>query len=192
MEKKTDRRILRTIRMLDDAMMELLEKKPVSEIGVTELCQQADINRNTFYCHYNTPQDVLRHLEARMMERIGDAISSVSNSVEASEAVLVALSSDKRLAGVLLSENAGNHFSSRLFSLAEKCALNIMQRESSKLCSNYQAMLSDFTVAGGAAIVKRWAKTGMEEPPEDVAMFIRTVCNLGSQEMQNNPEQRFQ
>ena len=47
--RKTDRRILRTRRMIDEAMMALLAEKSISEISITALCERADINRNTFF-----------------------------------------------------------------------------------------------------------------------------------------------
>ncbi len=41
----------------------LLKKKNIREISVNELCEAAEINRTTFYRHYQTPHDVLIDIE---------------------------------------------------------------------------------------------------------------------------------
>ena len=46
-----DRRIRRTRRQLQRAMLELLQEKDVRSITVQEMTQRADINRGTFYAH---------------------------------------------------------------------------------------------------------------------------------------------
>jgi AcrR family transcriptional regulator len=48
----TDPRILRSRRMLMDAMATLLIKKEFEEISVQEIADEATLNRATFYLHY--------------------------------------------------------------------------------------------------------------------------------------------
>jgi AcrR family transcriptional regulator len=48
----TDPRILRSRRMLMDALAKLLMKKEFEEISVQEIADQATLNRATFYLHY--------------------------------------------------------------------------------------------------------------------------------------------
>ena len=49
MDKREDRRISMTKRMLKEAMTELLREKDIYHIAVRELCERADVNRTTFY-----------------------------------------------------------------------------------------------------------------------------------------------
>ena len=51
MEKKTDRRVLRTRKMLLEGLTDLLKEKDIKDISVKELADYADINRCTFYLH---------------------------------------------------------------------------------------------------------------------------------------------
>jgi AcrR family transcriptional regulator len=48
----TDPRILRSRRMLMDALAKLLKTKEFEEISVQEIADEATLNRNTFYLHY--------------------------------------------------------------------------------------------------------------------------------------------
>src|SRR4029077_20294218 len=48
----TDPRILRSRRMLMDALVKLLMKKEFDDISVQEIADEATLNRGTFYLHY--------------------------------------------------------------------------------------------------------------------------------------------
>jgi len=55
---KTDLRVLKTKDALHAGLVALLKTKPLEKITITELCQQAKINRGTFYLHYQEINDV--------------------------------------------------------------------------------------------------------------------------------------
>ena len=69
MEHRENQRVQLTKRLLKEALLKILEEKPLGQINVSELCRVADINRATFYKHYAIPQDVLREIE---MEIVAD------------------------------------------------------------------------------------------------------------------------
>ena len=48
MEKKEDRRVTMTRRMLKEALTELLRETDIYHVSIRELCQRADINRTTW------------------------------------------------------------------------------------------------------------------------------------------------
>ncbi|MCD7797111.1 MAG: TetR/AcrR family transcriptional regulator [Clostridiales bacterium] len=48
-----------TARKMDNAFLELMEKKSFEYITVTEICKKAGVNRSTFYLHYETVADLL-------------------------------------------------------------------------------------------------------------------------------------
>lgn len=188
--EKTDRRILRTLRNLDDALMSLLEEKPLSQIGVTELCERADINRNTFYSHYSNPDEILRRLEQQLLAQIGDSLAETSSSEQATEAVLKALYTHKRLAAALLSDNAASDVVYTIMESARSRTLSKANRHEHRVSTPYRILMSEFSLGGGAAVVKRWAADGMQQSPEDVAKLIRIMGNYGAEGLQqgNYPE----
>lgn len=53
MAKQSDRRIAKTKRAINEAFLCLLKQKNLNRITVTELSALADINKGTFYLHYN-------------------------------------------------------------------------------------------------------------------------------------------
>jgi AcrR family transcriptional regulator len=44
---------------MDEAFLELIEKKDFAYITVKEICEKAGVNRSTFYLHYETLSDLL-------------------------------------------------------------------------------------------------------------------------------------
>lgn len=67
---KQDLRIAVTKRMIREALLRLLEAKPIDKIKVNELCQESGVNRATFYRHYETIQDVLHEIELEFIRQM--------------------------------------------------------------------------------------------------------------------------
>ena len=47
-----DRRIEKSKRALRAAFLQLRAKKSLQDVKISELCQIADVNKTTFYAHY--------------------------------------------------------------------------------------------------------------------------------------------
>src|ERR1700744_3940753 len=69
----TDPRIVRSRRMLMDALVKLLDKKEFEDISVQDIADEATLNRATFYLHYPDKNALLQAMtDARfrsLMER---------------------------------------------------------------------------------------------------------------------------
>jgi hypothetical protein len=59
MDKKIDLRILKTKKVLYDALEELMKNQSFEEIKVSDICSLALINRSTFYAHYTDKYELL-------------------------------------------------------------------------------------------------------------------------------------
>ena len=56
---KSESKYFSTAKKMDQAFLELLEKKDFEYITIKEICQKADVNRSTFYLHYEDIGDLL-------------------------------------------------------------------------------------------------------------------------------------
>ena len=52
--KKTESRYFYTAKLMDEALLLILEKKDIEFITVKEICEKAGVNRSTFYLHYDS------------------------------------------------------------------------------------------------------------------------------------------
>ena len=77
-EIKADRRILKTKKAIYEALVELMQKKKLNSITVTELAAQADINRKTFYTYYSTVNDVLDEGINELITSLKDLLCAMS------------------------------------------------------------------------------------------------------------------
>ena len=69
--KKEDLRITKTKQSIKEAFIELVKKKGYNKVSVTDIVRFANINRNTFYLHYEDKEDLAKHLlndSAKRME----------------------------------------------------------------------------------------------------------------------------
>ena len=67
--KKSESRYFNTALRMDQAFLELLEKKDMEYITVKEICEAAGVNRSTFYLHYETIGDLLAESVQSMNEQ---------------------------------------------------------------------------------------------------------------------------
>lgn len=56
---KSESKYFNTAIRMDEALLSLLEKKDLPYITVKEICEKAEVNRSTFYLHYETIDDLL-------------------------------------------------------------------------------------------------------------------------------------
>lgn len=56
---KSESKYFNTAIKMDLALISLLKKKPFDYITVSEICEEAGVNRSTFYLHYETIGDLL-------------------------------------------------------------------------------------------------------------------------------------
>lgn len=68
--KKVDRRTIRTKRAILKALFDLIDEKDASKITITELANRADIDRKTFYLHYDSIQAVISEVEDNLVNTV--------------------------------------------------------------------------------------------------------------------------
>ena len=71
----SDRRIRYTKQVLKDSLFELMKCTPVENITVKELCARADINRATFYAHYDTLTALLEEIEVEKSRELFETLN---------------------------------------------------------------------------------------------------------------------
>jgi len=67
---KENLRVVITKKMLKEALLRILETKDINAVKINELCLEAEVNRATFYRHYETPYDILAEIEEDMIHEM--------------------------------------------------------------------------------------------------------------------------
>jgi AcrR family transcriptional regulator len=68
--KSADRRVLRTCRMIKQALADLMHTKRYEDITVQDIIDRADVGRSTFYAHYTDKEQAAQDILEEMMDSI--------------------------------------------------------------------------------------------------------------------------
>ena len=181
---KTDRRILYTKMVLRESLLELMREKPIGKITPTEICRRADINRNTFYAHYLSPESLLTSIQDELYAEINRSLTDSptdGNVLGMLTEILKAIRKNGDLCKVLFSERGDKDFLRRIVNIArEKCVA--AWRAAGMTAEGGQVeMLYNYSAGGIVAVIEGWIREGMASSPEEVAHFIAKASAYGQQ-----------
>ena len=185
-EKKEDRRVRRTKKLLTQALTQLLQEKQINEITVKDLTDLADMNRGTFYLYYKDMFDMLEKIEDGMFEAL-DAIVSLHEHDDVSQQtkpILLDLfrfiQDNQEMCRVLLSPHGDMNFLHRLNEVVrEKClkAWPNIRKEKGEADFDYHY---SFVVFGCAGIIRAWVNRNCSESAEKMAEMAYGMILRGS------------
>lgn len=171
-EQKVDRRVLYTKMFLREALLELMREKPIAKITTTELCQRAGINRNTFYTHYQSVEELLASIEDELFVKVRGTMErliveqKISNLIEE---ICIVIAEHFELSRILLSENGDTEFLTRLISLAHDQTLLAWRKSGMQVDDAFLEIMYTYSVYGSVAIIRNWVRQGMPQPPKTLA-----------------------
>lgn len=70
-----NRNALRSIRLLEEALTLLIAEKPYDKITVTDITRRADLNRGTFYAHFQSVDQLMDQTMDDLTERLSASLS---------------------------------------------------------------------------------------------------------------------
>ena len=158
-EIKADRRIIKTKKAIYEALVELMQKKKLNSITVTELAAQADINRKTFYTYYSTVNDVLDEGINELITSLKDLLCAMSEdynmfSPQTLFAFLNTIMSDADIARNLFASDNG----SLLFNRLQKALQETLLKELTDMNvpSEQYPLISNFVAGGMVSAYYEW------------------------------------
>lgn len=77
MEKTEYRNSIRSRKLICEALLELMNEKPLEKITVTDIAKRADVNRGTFYLHYDNINDVISELQNALIAQMDQYFSDL-------------------------------------------------------------------------------------------------------------------
>lgn len=174
-----DARVRYTKMIIQQSFLELLQKKHVTRITVTELCQKAQINRAIFYKHYLDVPDLFEKIEEELFDGIRKAFSEATMDWEG---VLVSMlhytRQEKERYFALGGANGDPELMAKSFQVCYESIFPMMSRELEGMEENEKQMLYQFLSYGGGGILTWWIHDGMREAPEKVAQYLIKVCGI--------------
>lgn len=182
-EKKDDRRVRYTKMVLKESFIKLLEKKEISQITIKEICENADINRATFYAHYSDQYDLLKKIEDELLDNVNaylaelDQIDKMSN-VLITEKIFEYIKENAQLCKMLLSERGDFSFQKKVMALVYDKIISELT-DYHKISKEDAEYVYSFTITGCVGIVQKWLDDDMKKSAHFMAeMVIKLTLGL--------------
>lgn len=181
-DENIDRRILKTKRAMRNAVWALMKEKNLSEITITELCQKAEVNRKTFYIHYNTPFDVFNEgidLFISEFEKQAEKIP-VSENILSSKAVFFLLKplidTDREIRSIILSPNSNFLFEKLVEVLTETFCKKMSQAKNySQITKNKRNIIARLLSGSLVTIYYGYARNPDEMSIEEISEVVSAL-----------------
>ncbi len=186
---KNESKYFNTAKKMNDALLSLLEKKDFEYITIKDICQEAKVNRSTFYLHYENTYDLLDEVISNSNKDFYEAFSSIKrkdvNSSKKEELMFV---SDEYLLPYLrfIKEHRKIYQSamkdSSLFKIEEMKNLvyeDVITKVFDKfnVLEQYRDYLFDYYVAGIQALIARWLKNDCDLEIQELSDLIKGLTN---------------
>lgn len=175
MEKREDRRITMTKRMLKEALIEMLKEKDIYHISIRELCENADVNRTTFYKYYGSQFDLLADMEKDILEFIAKAVRR--NEAEPEKiisSVCNYLEENLEFIRLIINNNVDPTFAHSLFAM-DSIKESALKKFSADKSENELEYIYNFLTYGAFRMVCVWLNKEERESPETFAKLINQV-----------------
>ena len=185
-EIKADRRIIKTKKAIYEALVELMQKKKLNSITVTELAAQADINRKTFYTYYSTVNDVLDEGINELITSLKDLLCDMSEdynmfSPQTLFAFLNTIMSDADIARDLFaSDNASLLFNRLQKALQETLLKELVDNDiKMNVPAEQYPLISNFVAGGMISVYYEWITNPDSITLDEMARTLTTLIISG-------------
>lgn len=185
---KSESKYFATAAKMDEAFLQLLEKKDLAYITVKEICEKAGVNRSTFYLHYETIDDLLNECSRHIVNEFvgsmnGDAADFIKKLPDRplDELYLVTpkyltpylefIKENRRIFRVAIENSSALGMDSAYADLNRHVLMPILDRF--LIPSTDRKYLMSFYIHGLMAIVEEWLKEDCAEPTEHVVAVMQ-------------------
>ena len=204
---KMDRRSRRTRNALTAALMALLKEKPLKSVTVTELTERADVNRATFYVHFQDVFDMFDQVKLEFCDICRDLVDAHAHELARNENrpfledIFRYFATNEDAFAIIFGENADGAFFGEIIDVVrDRCLAAVApldKVEQRRLASDdhqpHDLALSaalcdyqfDFLASGIVSMLRRWLAEGRREPVElmvDVADSYMSLLDVSALE----------
>jgi AcrR family transcriptional regulator len=182
-EDKTNRKVRYTKRVLKESLIKPMKQKPITRITITELCEEADINRATFYAHYTDQYDLLKQIEQELVDDINQYLEDYKfneyglESMQRMEQIFEYIRENSEVCSVLISDSGDKEFLKEvLLIVQQQCIAEWTSKNVNKDVAEY---LYAYATSGSIGIIQKWLQEGMTRSTREMAEIITKLTDQG-------------
>ena len=178
---KTDRRVERTRSAIINAFKEMIIEKDFKQITIKELAERADINRKTFYLHYESMEEILFDLSIELSDQIFESLNDrdffnpdcydINILVECIDGII---NSNYELTRKIISSDSYRFFSRNIRDLVKDSFIRKI-RGKIKVNEYIMNLVSDYVASGFAKVLKDWFEDHGDLSSKDIAELASII-----------------
>lgn len=188
----TDRRILRTRTTIVDAFVSLVFEKGFSAISVKDITTGADVNRSTFYAHYEDKYDLLDKLITEKLEELSHLIRpdhpsalAYTGSFDEPDPIFIVLfthlTDNKRFYQAMLTKLAPENFTIKLYEvIRESFYARIANMKMEQKLSVPLDILLNYSSSSVMGVILNWINDPTMYTPQYMALQLTRLTMLGT------------
>ncbi|WP_060976715.1 TetR/AcrR family transcriptional regulator [Streptococcus sp. CCH8-C6] len=149
---------------LEISLMQLLEKKELKKITISELVERAGVSRAAFYRNYSSKEQILEEILKNTVQGITDKLEEFNFKTEMYQIWLFLFKEAKKEARVIslaIDYNFEKLLTQAVFDFLEK-----RNRNAKKMTNSY---MNSFWSSAVVSVLSKWIKDGMKVPAEKIA-----------------------
>ena len=148
---------------LEISLMQLLEKKELAKITISELVHRAGVSRAAFYRNYSSKVQMLEEIFGKTVQKIMDKLGQFNLRTELYQVWIILFKEAKkeaRLISLAVDYNLEKYLTQAVFNFLEK------RQQSKREASSY---IHSFWSSALVSVLSKWIKDGMQVPAEKIA-----------------------
>lgn len=186
MEKKTDRRVIKTKHAIFKAFVELLNEKDVNQITITDIAKKANINRKTFYNYYSDAYEVMEEIENLTVEAFINNMGTVefTNMADFLTEIFIqfteTVNKDLEFFNLLFKTNNRSFL---IVKIVEALKEYVQKRieESNELDIPRFEVVSNFYLSGVLSVYMNWFMNNYDQSIEEISALLTELVLHGIQ-----------
>ena len=182
MEGSENRNSRRSIRLLKEAFLRLLAEKPFDQITVSDVTREADLNRGTFYAHYDNIEGLLRATMEDITERVSLLMDQSLRADFLDDPMPVLsrigdyLGSDRALHEKIVSSTSVEPFINSLHEMFRKKIRERLRQDTSHPATKVDLVTIEYLASGVLGTYRSWLSGDFGDVPvEDIDNYL---CSL--------------
>lgn len=185
-EKKTDRRVIKTKHAIFKAFVELLNEKDVNQITITDIAKKANINRKTFYNYYSDAYEVMEEIENLTVEAFINNMGTVefTNMADFLTEIFIkfteTVNNDLQCFNLLFKTNNRSFLIVKIVEALKKYVQKRIE-ESNELDMRRFEVVSNFYLSGVLSVYMNWFMNNYDQSIEEISALLTELVLHGIQ-----------
>ena len=182
--KKVDLRVIKTKKAIRLAFTELMSRKPLEEITVSDVAAEAMINRKTFYAHYASIFDIIAEIEDEVVASFQQMLAKkhfediLQHPNDLFRDLNQIINNDIDLYGRLLTVSGTSNLVHKIIQMIRKQVCSAYQDEG-PVDPQVLDMVVHFILSGLLAVFTEWYNSGQTQSIDKMSEQLSMLCIEG-------------